>query len=134
MLWASQVALEERTCLPMQVRRKRRGFDSWIRKIQRRGKWPPTPAFLSGESHGQRSLADYSPCISQNWTQMKRLSMHTHTQYASFSSCETFKGMLFSCMFLVFWPPYCLLSCRRFGLLTQSLPAPNSNSFQCGSH
>src|SRR5574337_511825 len=78
MLWASQVALEERTCLPMQVRRKRRGFDSWIRKIPWRGKWPPTPAFLSGESHGQRSLADYSPCISQNWTQMKRLSTHTH--------------------------------------------------------
>ena len=23
--------------------------------------WLPTPVFLSGESHGQRSLADYSP-------------------------------------------------------------------------
>ena len=23
--------------------------------------WPPTPVFLPGESHGQRSLDDYSP-------------------------------------------------------------------------
>ena len=26
-----------------------------------RGKWQPTPVFLPGKSHGQRSLADYSP-------------------------------------------------------------------------
>ena len=25
-----------------------------------RRKWQPTPVFLPGESHGQRSLADYS--------------------------------------------------------------------------
>ena len=25
------------------------------------GGWQPTPIFLPGESHGQRSLADYSP-------------------------------------------------------------------------
>ena len=24
-------------------------------------KWPPTPVFLPGESHGQRSLVGYSP-------------------------------------------------------------------------
>ena len=26
-----------------------------------RRKWQPTPVFLPGESHGQRSLAGYSP-------------------------------------------------------------------------
>ena len=26
------------------------------------GAWQPTPVFLSGESHGQRSLTGYSPC------------------------------------------------------------------------
>ena len=26
-----------------------------------RRKWKPTPVFLAGESHGQESLADYSP-------------------------------------------------------------------------
>ena len=25
------------------------------------GEWQPTPAFLSGKSHGQRNLAGYSP-------------------------------------------------------------------------
>ena len=27
-----------------------------------RRKWQPTPIFLPGESHGQRSLVGYSPC------------------------------------------------------------------------
>ena len=36
-------------------------FDPWVRKIPWRRAWPPTPVFLSGESHGQRSLAGYRP-------------------------------------------------------------------------
>ena len=40
---------------------KRHGFNPWVRKIPWRRKWQPTPVFLPGESHGQRSLADYSP-------------------------------------------------------------------------
>ena len=39
----------------------RPGFDPWIGKIPWRRKWQPTPVFLPGESHGQRSLVDYSP-------------------------------------------------------------------------
>ena len=31
-----------------------------VGKIPWRRKWQPTPIFLPGESHGQRSLADYS--------------------------------------------------------------------------
>ena len=42
-------------------RHKRRGFDPWVRKIPWRRAWQPTPVFLPGESHGQRSLAGYSP-------------------------------------------------------------------------
>ena len=34
-------------------------FDPWVRKISWRREWQPTPVFLPGESHGQRSLADY---------------------------------------------------------------------------
>ena len=33
----------------------------WVRKIPWRRKWQPTPVFVPGESHGQRSLAGYSP-------------------------------------------------------------------------
>ena len=43
--------------LPMQES----GFESWVRKIPGRRKWQTTPVFLPGNSHGQRSLADYSP-------------------------------------------------------------------------
>ena len=35
---------------------RRPGFDPWVRKIPWRRKWQPTPVFLPGESHGQRSL------------------------------------------------------------------------------
>ena len=35
-------------------------FNPWVRKIPWRRKWQPTLVFLPGESHGQKSLADYS--------------------------------------------------------------------------
>ena len=37
------------------------GFNPWIRKIPWRREWLPTPAFLPGEFHGQRSQVGYSP-------------------------------------------------------------------------
>jgi len=54
-----------RICL--QCRRPR--FDSWVGKIPWRRKWQSTPVFLPRESHGQRSLAGYSPWghKSQTW-------------------------------------------------------------------
>ena len=39
----------------------RPGFDPWVGKIPWRRAWQHTPVFLSGESHGQRSLVGYSP-------------------------------------------------------------------------
>ena len=35
--------------------------ETWVRKIPWRRKQQPTPVFLSGKSHGQRSLVGYSP-------------------------------------------------------------------------
>ena len=40
---------------------RRRWFDSWVGKIPWRRKWHPTPVFLPGKPHGQRSLMGYSP-------------------------------------------------------------------------
>ena len=40
---------------------ERREFDPWVGKIPWRRKWQPTPVFLPGRSHGQRSLVGYSP-------------------------------------------------------------------------
>ena len=36
-------------------------FNPWVRKIPWRKAWQPTPVFVPGESHRQRSLAVYSP-------------------------------------------------------------------------
>ena len=45
-----------------QCRRRRKWrFNPWVRKIPWSKKWQPTPVFSPGESHGQRSLAGYSP-------------------------------------------------------------------------
>ena len=37
------------------------GFHPWLGKIPWRRAWQLTPVFFPGESHGQRSLAGYSP-------------------------------------------------------------------------
>ena len=42
-------------------RQERCGFSSWVGKIPWRRAQKPTPVFFPGESHGQRSLAGYSP-------------------------------------------------------------------------
>ena len=42
-------------------RHKRCGFNPWVGKILWRRAWQHTKVFLPGESHGQRSLAGYSP-------------------------------------------------------------------------
>ena len=34
---------------------RRHGFDPWVRKIPWKRAWQPTPVFLLGEPHGQRS-------------------------------------------------------------------------------
>ena len=49
------------------------GFNPWVRKIPWSRKWQPTPVFLPGESHGQRSLVGYNP-----WD-CKKLDMTKHT-------------------------------------------------------
>ena len=40
---------------------RRQGFDPWVGKIPWRRAWQPTPVFLPGKSHGERSLVGYSP-------------------------------------------------------------------------
>ena len=55
----------------------RPGFNPWVRKIPWRRKWQPTPVFLPGKFHGQRSLVGYNP-----WSRKERLSNFT------FSHCK----------------------------------------------
>ena len=57
----------------------RHGFDPWVWKIPWRRKWQPTPVFLSGESHGQRSLVGYSPWGWKELDTTERFNTHTHS-------------------------------------------------------
>ena len=54
--WSFQVALVVKEPACQCGIRKRCGFDPWVGKIPWRREWQPTPVFLPGESHGQRSL------------------------------------------------------------------------------
>ena len=46
------------------------GFNAWVRKSPLRREWQPTPVFLPGEFHGQRSLAGCSHEVAKNQTQL----------------------------------------------------------------
>ena len=54
---------------------------SWVGKIPWRRAWQPTPVFLHGEFHGQRSLVGCSPwgCKESNSTEQLGARPHTHT-------------------------------------------------------
>ena len=59
--------------LPAVQKPQRHGFDPWVRKIPWRRAWQPTPVFLPGTRHGQRSLVGYSPW---GWTRLEQLGAH----------------------------------------------------------
>ena len=62
------------------------GFDPWVGKISWKKKWQPTPVFLPGEFHGQRSLAGYSPWgpKESDLTEQLTLSLFTLEKNKSF--------------------------------------------------
>ena len=62
----------------------------WVRKIPWRGKWQPTPVFLPRKSHGQRSLAGYSP-------QVCKIIRHDLTTKGRQHVCQTLTGASFHC-------------------------------------
>ena len=55
-------------------RHKRHGFSLCVWKIPWRKKWQPTPIFLLGEFHGQRTLLGYSPGSHTELDTTERLS------------------------------------------------------------
>ena len=78
--------------------RRRRGFDPWVGKTPWRRTWPPTPVFLPGEFHGQRSLAGYSP-----WGRRESdMTEQTGTQDCLFVlRRESFRGRTFQIQHLM---------------------------------
>ena len=59
----------------------RDGCNPWVGKIPWRRKWQPTPVFLPGQFHGQRSQAGHCPwgCKESDMTDTHTHSTHTHT-------------------------------------------------------
>ena len=59
----------------------RHRFDSWVGKIPWRRKWQPTPVFLPGKSHRQRSLVGYGPWGCKESDTTERLSSHRKGEF-----------------------------------------------------
>ena len=82
---------KESTC---QCRRcSKCGFEHWVWKIPWGRKWQPTPVFLSGKLHGQRSLG--SSAWSQTWLSNWAC---THTQRFVIAFLPRSKRLLISCL------------------------------------
>ena len=60
------------------------GFDPWVGKIPWRRKWQPTPVFLPGEAHWQRSLVGYSPWGLKESDRTERLTLLLYHPYSTF--------------------------------------------------
>ena len=77
----------------------RLGFHPWIGKVPWRRKRQPAPGFLPRESHGQRSLVDYSPwaCKESDTTQGLALDLDrrqmAHPQTEAPFSSRSWGGM-----------------------------------------
>ena len=61
-------------------RHKRQGFNPWVGNVPRRRARQPTPVFLPGKSHGQRSLAGYRPW-GHRQSDRTQCEGHTHRTY-----------------------------------------------------
>ena len=68
----------------MQQTHRRHGFNPWVGKLSWRRKWQPTPVFLPGESHGQRSLVGYSLQGCKEVDTTEWLSRHSSSLYSCF--------------------------------------------------
>ena len=72
---------------------KKHGLDPWVGKILWRRKWQPTPVFLPGKYHGQRSLEGYTPWAHRDWDMTKQLSTISQVQnnviYLLFIECQS---------------------------------------------
>ena len=68
------------------------GFDPWVRKIPWKREWLPTPKFLPGKSHGQRSLVGYSPWGCKESDTTEQLTVSRMTMICPGSSLQVPQG------------------------------------------
>ena len=76
---------------------KRYEFDLWFGKILWRRQWQPTPIFFLGKSHGQRSLAGYSPWdVKKEFDLTQQLNNNNKLKYSQEIHLENSLELLFS--------------------------------------
>ena len=90
---------------------RRPGFDPCVRKLPWRRKWQPTPVFLPGKSHGQRSLMGYSPWGCKESDTTEWLRFHPLTWFPWF--------------FTIVWSSY---HCRCISQRSPSIHCPSAFS------
>ena len=93
----------------------RRGwFDPWVGKMPWRRKWQPTPAFLPGKFHGQRSLVDYSPWGRKELGHDSEWAcVHVHTHFESLNPWKVALRVFLEQLVHSLWEPGWA---RRIGL------------------
>ena len=72
-----------RCCSGKESTCKCRRLHPWVGKIPWNRKWQPTPVFLPGKFHGQRSLVSYSPWGCKELEMTERLSTSICTYFIS---------------------------------------------------
>ena len=92
LLWVSPVVLVVKNPPFNAGDHKRCQFDPWFRKIPWRRAWQPTLVFMHRESHGQRTLAGYSPGVTQSRTWLSNLACLLSSFQVSFRVCTYLKA------------------------------------------
>ena len=70
---------------------RRPGLNPRVRKIPWKREWLPTPVFLPGEFHGQRSLVGYSHWGCRESDTTEQLTLHHTTAFISHASTVMLK-------------------------------------------
>ena len=81
------------------------GFDPWVGNIPWRREWLPTPVFLSGKFHGQRTLVGHSPwgCKESNMSEYV-LYVNLNSQFVPLVPFPPVSTCLFSISVSLFIP------------------------------
>ena len=77
------------------------GFHAWVEKIPWRREWQPTPIFLPGKSHGQRSVEGYSLHSGKESDLTKQLSTeHNSILFVSLKFSEILMAFVIKMIFI----------------------------------
>ena len=68
-------------------------FDLWVGKIPWRREWLPTPVFLPGKSHRERSLAGYSSWGRKELDTTEQLNQHLFQALLALSVTQTIERL-----------------------------------------